>query len=204
MTDEEFAEILALGHERRNTEFKGPGQRSAQPLFAKVVRAILGMANQQDGGVVVIGVTDVGGVLDPVGLDEADLATWRYDDVAAGVASFADPFVSFDLEIKEHETKSFVVLHVREFESLPVLCRRDYQDVLRSGGCYVRTRRKPETSEVPSQNEMRDLLDLAVRKGLRAFVTQAVASGLISFAALPQAPSDAEQYSRELGDLRRG
>ena len=203
MTDEEFAELLALGYERRGTEFKGPGPRS-HPFLAKVIRAVLGMANQQDGGVVVIGVTDTNGVLSPTGLAEADLATWRFDDVAAAVASFADPFVSFELEIRSHDAKRFVVLHVREFEGIPVLCRRDYPEILRAGACYVRTRRKPETTEVPSQTEMRDLLQLAITKGLRAFVAQAVASGLISFVARPQVPSDAEQYIQELGGLRRG
>ncbi len=139
MTDEEFSEILALGYERRNTEFKGPGPRSTQPLFAKVIRAVLGMANQQDGGIVVIGVEENAGVLSPVGLVDVDLATWRYDDVAAGLASFADPFVSMELEVREHDAKRFVALHVREFESIPVLCRRDYPDALRQGACYVRT-----------------------------------------------------------------
>jgi len=56
MMDQEFAEILALGYERRGTEFKGRGPRSTQPLFEKVVRAVFSsMANQQDDGLVVIG-----------------------------------------------------------------------------------------------------------------------------------------------------
>lgn len=201
MTDQEFAEILALGYERRGTEFKGPGPRSAQPLFAKVVRAVLGMANQQDGGLVVIGVEDLGGVLRPIGLTGSDLATWRYDDVAAGIAAYADPFVSFELEVREHEDKQFAMLQVREFEEVPVLCRKEYPDVLRPGACYVRTRRKPETSEIPSQTEMRELLDLAVRKGLRKFMGQALAAGLITVATPTAQPSAAERYAAQLGEL---
>ena len=201
MTDEEFSEILASGYERRSTEFKCGGPRSAQPLFAKVIRAVLGMANREDGGLVVIGVDDTGGVLSPTGVGSADLATWRYDDVAAGIAAYADPFVSFEMEIREDQGLKFVVLAVSEFEETPVLCRKDFADVLRGGACYVRTRRKPETSEVPSQTEMRELLDLAVKKGLRKFMSQALASGLISVVASPQQPTDAERYSVQLGGL---
>lgn len=201
MTDQEFAEVLALGYERRGTEFKGPGPRSAPLFFAKVVRAVLGMANQQDGGWVVIGVEDMAGVLKPVGLTESDVATWRYDDVAAGIAAYADPFVTIDLEIREHESKRFVLLKVREFEEIPVLCRKEYPDVLRPGGCYVRTRRKPETSEIPSQTEMRELLDLAVRKGLRKFMGQALATGLIAGTAPVPPPTSAERYAAQLGDF---
>jgi len=42
-----------------------------------------------------------------------------------------------------------------------------------------------------------------VSKGLRKFIGQVVASGLISVATQPQTPSDAERYAVELGDLRR-
>jgi len=201
MTDEEFGEVLALGYERRNTEFKGPGLRSTPHLFAKVVRAVLSMANQQDGGMVVIGVEDKSGTLTPIGLTNDELATWRFDDVAAGISAYADPFVAIEMEVRGHEARRFVVLHIREFETVPVLCRRDYADVLRPGACYVRTRRKPETSEIPSQTEMRELLDLAVNKGLRKFMSQALASGLISIAPLVGATSDADRYKAELGDL---
>jgi len=94
MTDLEFGEILSLAYERRATEFKGPGPLSSPQLFAKVVRAVLGMANTQDGGLVVIGVEDKAGVLNPVGVAQSDLRTWKHDDLTARIAAFADPFVS--------------------------------------------------------------------------------------------------------------
>ena len=71
MTDEEFAQLLALSHEISGVEFKGPGARSDRRLFARVVRAALGMANRRDGGTVVIGVEDTGSSLNPVGLRES-------------------------------------------------------------------------------------------------------------------------------------
>lgn len=65
MTDQEFAEMLALGHELTGIEFKGSGFASNRQLFAQVAKAVLGMANRRDGGRVVIGVADSGGVLTP-------------------------------------------------------------------------------------------------------------------------------------------
>jgi predicted HTH transcriptional regulator len=201
MTDEEFAELLALGHERRGIEFKGPGPRSAAVLFAKVVRAMLGMANQQDGGMVIVGVDENAGVLTPSGISLTDLATWRYDDIAAGIASYADPLVAFDIEEREQDGRRFLVIRVHEFEDVPVICKKEFPAILRPGACYVRTRRKPETSEIPSQTEMRDLLDLAINKGLRKFISRAMAAGLLH-SAVPAAPvSDSDAYRAQLGDL---
>ena len=160
MTDQEFAELFALGHETRGVEFKAPGPLSDPQLAAQVVRAVLGMSNRRDGGSVIIGVQDIGGVLNPVGLIADHLTTWRYDDLSDRFAAYADPSVSFERQVKEYNGKQFVILEVDEFADIPVLCKRDYQRVLRSGACYVRSRRKPETSEIPTQEDMRDPLDL--------------------------------------------
>ena len=145
MTDEEFVQTLRLGHETSGFEFKGPGPRSNNQLFARVVRAILGMANRRDGGRVIIGAEDSGGILNPVGLNEDDLATWRYDDVADGIATYADPSVSFDLEVKEYNDKKYVALEVGEFADdhttvhravfdLQTVDRQRVHEDLRAGG----------------------------------------------------------------------
>ena len=91
MTDEEFAQVMALGHELSGVEFKGPGPLSDSRLVAQVVKAVLGMANRRDGGMVIIGVADRGSALEPVGTGDADLATWRYDAVADQVARLCRP-----------------------------------------------------------------------------------------------------------------
>ncbi len=200
MTDQEFADYLALDHELQGVEFKGPGQRSDKQLFAKVVRAVLGMTNRRDGGLVIIGVDDNGGVLTQVGLNAADLSTWKYDDVADSFAAYADPSVSFELEIREHDGKNYVVLQVQEFEEIPVLCKKDYPQVLRAGACYVSSRRKPETTEIPSQADMRDLLDLATEKRLRRFVAQIRAAGLDLSEA--RRLTDQELFDKQLGDFK--
>lgn len=197
MTDQEFAELLALGYERRGVEFKRGGPLSDKQILTRVARAALGMTNRRDGGYVIIGVDETQGQPTPVGLSEADLATWKYDDVADALAGYADPSLTFDLEVRGQEARKFVVLRIHEFEDIPVLCNKDFPDVLRKGACYVRSRRKPETSEIPSQEDMRDLLELATEKRLRRFIAQARAAGL----EVPVPPSDRELFDRQRKDL---
>jgi predicted HTH transcriptional regulator len=201
MTDQEFAEILALGHETSGVEFKGPGPRSDRQLFAQVVKAVLGMANRRYGGRVIIGVADDGGVLNPVGLSAENLDTWRFDDIADGIAVYADPSVSFELEVKEYNGNRYVILHVEEFADIPVLCKRDYQGVLRNGACYVRTRRKPETTEIPTQADMRDLLELATDKGIVRFLERARRVGLIISPTVVSPATAQGLLDQQLGDL---
>ena len=202
MTEQEFKEMLAYGREQIGVEFKGPGSRIAnKQLFAKVVRAMLSMANRRNGGAVIIGIDeDVNGRLLPTGLLESDLVTWNiYDDLADAVARYADPYVKFDLETLKYDGKTFVVIQVDEFDDIPVLCNKDYPDVLREGACYVRTRRKPETAEIPTQAEMRDLLELATIKALRKYVSVARAAGFEITEATKR--SDDQLFKRQLGDL---
>ena len=202
MTDEEFARTMALGHELRGIEFKGPGPLSDRRLVAQAVKAVLGMANRRDGGRVIIGVEDNRAVLKPVGLSDGDLATWTYDAVADQIARYADPNVNFDIEVREYNGNRYVVLQVEEFSDIPVLCKQAYDDVLRDGACYVRTRRKPETSEIPTQADMRDLLGLAIEKGVRQFLTQAQRAGLAVPQTVTPSATDQERYDEQLGDLR--
>lgn len=200
MTDEEFQQIISLRHELHGVEFKGPGRRTDGHLLAKVTRAALGMANRRDGGVIVVGVAETLNQLQPVGLNPADLTTWGYDTVAAGIAPYVDPKISFELEVHHHQGAGYVVLLVEEFDDIPVLCGRDYQAVLRKGGLYVRTRRQPETTEVPSQTEMRELLDLATEKRLRSLLVTAQRVGLQQ--AGPGALTDEQRFEEQLRDFR--
>ena len=189
MTDQEFADLLSLGYERRGLEFKPPGPRSDAYLLAAVARAALGMANLRDGGVIVVGVEEPPGApISFTGLSSDDLGTWLHDDTISAINAYADPPIAIDTEVRGFHGKAFVVVRVDAFADMPVLCRKDYAKaaqpgrpatlLLRQGACYVRSRRKPETSEIPTQAEMRELLDLATERRLRAFFTQTVAAGL--------------------------
>lgn len=219
MRDEDFAALLesASAGELRGIEFKGPGPwaktRPHRDLRLKVIRAVLGMVNLRDGGHIVIGVEeDAAGVPVFKGINAGDLGSWRFDDVAAAINEYADPSVTLRLDRQSYNGADFILLTVYEFDDVPVICKRPDQTsnkepVLRRGACYVRRAGKPETSEIPSQTEMRELLDLAARKRLeRLMGLVSRAGGVIVPYAEPRiagvARRDAEAYDAQLRDLR--
>jgi predicted HTH transcriptional regulator len=200
ITEEHLAELIAYGREQNSVEFKGPGPRTDRQLQAKVIRAMLGMANRRDGGLVIVGIAEDSESIHPVGLSGDDLRTWKYDYIADAVAVYADPPISFEAGIVLYEEKKFLVIRVNEFDDIPVLCKRDYEKVLAEGALYIRSNRKPETTIVRSYADMRELLDLATEKRLRKFLATARAVGINIIEAAR--PSDEELFERQLGDLK--
>lgn len=196
MTEMQLVELLQQGHETVAVEFKSSGMRSDARLFAKVTRAALAMANRRGGGQIIIGVREELGSLRADGLSQEELSSWTYDNVSAGISSYAEPHVDTTVETVVHDGKYFVVISVSEFEETPVLCKKDYQGILRAGGCYVRRRGRTESVEVPNHSEMRALLDLAVEKGLRRFL-QIARRGGVEIEAFG-GPSSSDLYAKEL------
>jgi hypothetical protein len=196
MDTEHLQSVLAFGREQSGVEFKGPGRRTDRHFLARVVRAVLGMANRRDGGYVILGVVDSGGELTPEGLAEDELQTWTYDHVADSLATYADPSVQFSVTTPSIDSKTFVAIHVTEFGEVPVLCKKDYNReaiaVLREGALYVRSRRKPETIEVSTYSDMRDLVELATDKSLRRFMERAQSAGL-----LPSQNNSREDFAKQ-------
>jgi hypothetical protein len=136
------------------------------------------------------------------GLSDDELAMWLvYDEVSEKLASYCDPPVSFDLAERTVRTGArVVVIQVHEFADIPHLCARDYERVLRRGAPYVRSRKKPETAEIASSVEMRELLDLAAEKRLRAYVETAERAGItlsVSDSDAADIDSDHDQFEQQ-------
>lgn len=202
MTPDELRELLVLGHEAPGVEFKAPCDRTDKPKFAKIVRAVLGMANRRDGGKVVVGIEEgEAAQLSLLGLSSEQLRTWEPDAVAGAIDPYADPFVTVSTARVSYEGLEYVVLKVSEFEEVPVLCKKDYPDVLRQGACYVRRRGRIETSEIPTQAAMRDLIELATEKGIRKFLHQMRRAG-VDLSTIRTAADDVERFEQQRGDFR--
>jgi predicted HTH transcriptional regulator len=199
LTPEEFSTILALGRETSPVEFKGPGALDDKPFVARVIRGMLAMSNHRDGGRVILGVAQDGNNFEPVGLSVEQLRTWEDEDAFADrVAAYADPSVKFVVQPIEHtDGDTYLVIEVEEFDSVPVICRKSFDDILSDGALYVRPRRKPESVVVRTAADMRDLMELANEKELRRYLTRAKRAG----AELSAGPSDTAQFNDELGDL---
>lgn len=206
LSDEEFIALVTAPSERRNLEFKPGGHRSGYHL-AQVARAALAMANLRDGGVIILGVEEpTPGVFVPQGIADTVLASWsNNDDVVSTLTAYADPAFSIERDTHDFEGRQYVVIQVREFDTVPILCKKGYKDpneqktVLQTGWCYIRGTRKPESIPVQSLAEMRELFDLATEKGVRRFISQARAAGLnLSGAAIP---TDDDHFEQEYRDL---
>ncbi|MHA6510846.1 hypothetical protein [Tessaracoccus sp. Y1736] len=180
VTNAEVEEILALGHELRSFEVKGPGNRTDKAFCAKVARATMALANIRDGGQVCLGIDETNMTAMMPGLDRNQLAAWSdYDGVHDALARYSDPPVAFAVHpLQLSNGVDVVVLEVSEFDQVPHICKRDYQGELQNGATYVRPRGKPQSIAVPSVAEMRDLLDLATTKGVREFVRRVGDAGL--------------------------
>lgn len=198
MTHSEFIEIIRAG-ERNGVEFKSARERDKTEKFHEVVRAVLGMANRRDGGVIILGVHDNG---DAPGLTDAQLESWSNRDlVRAAIAPYADPFVDFRLELIKIDSgelagRRFVLIRVDQFMDIPVICGKagrnsQGETILRLGALYVRSRETEATVEVSTQAQMRELITLAVERGARALFSMNQAVGIAP------TQSDEEQFAKE-------
>lgn len=203
---EDIENVLLVGHETRGFEFKGPGARTDTHLLAKVARAALSLGNLRDGGYIIIGIDDSDPASLGPGLDDEQLRSWTdFDNLSRKLAVYADPPLRLDSDRMTLSSGSRVaVIQVHEFADVPHLCGKAYEDerdrlVLRKGALYVRTRTAPETAEVADSIEMRDVLELAIEKGVRRFVETAARAGLplgVTDVA-PPGEHDEDRYNAE-------
>lgn len=201
MTSRELIDLILAGRESRNLEYKQSIAWNNPKVKAKITKSILAMSNTRDGGAIVIGEEQQSdGTFKPIGMNQIHVDTFNYDDVASHVAEYADPYSNFSLTPVEYEGNKFVVIQVEEFEEIPVICRRSYGKILHRGRIYVRTRRMPESANVSSQTEMREIIGLAIDKGIRRFYQRLSGLGLTA-TSLPIS-KDEELFEQEIEGIR--
>jgi predicted HTH transcriptional regulator len=185
---------LQLCQESRDVEFKGPIPWPC--VQYKIVKSSLAMANLRDGGVIIIGVTEQGPNWILEGLNDETLLTYNEDDLNDFINRYASPTVRVELIKVTYQQKLFLAIRVPEFETTPVVCKRDFQaEGLRRGAVYVRPIGKPQTSQVNEAPDMEHLLELASEKRARRLLETAARVGL------RREPSDDEAFDRELEGL---
>ncbi len=64
---------------------------------------------------------------------------------------------------------------------------------------YTRSYRMPETCEVPSQTELREIIEMATDKGVRRFLERSRRAGLLTEGSI--GPTDTEKFDEELEGL---
>ncbi|MGB7063064.1 MAG: RNA-binding domain-containing protein [Candidatus Zixiibacteriota bacterium] len=163
--------LIKHGREERFLEYKASAPWD--DLKQKIAKTAMGMANIKGGGTILIGVVKRGERYVPEGVLEQHQVTYATDDVQRYVNRFADPYVRAELQEVKWNDKKFLALVVHEFEQLPVICKRDCDRLMRQGAIYTRSYQMPETCEVRSQNEMREIVEMGVEKGIVNFARSA-------------------------------
>ena len=171
MFSERQEELILAGKELRNLEYKSSISWTDPNNREKIIKSILAMSNVRDGGSIVIGIDEQSGgtFLLKDGMTQSDYDSFKYDNVAAVVAEYADPYVAFSLTKDKFQAKNIIVIDVGEFQEIPVICKKD-GTLLKRGKLYTRSWRVPESVEVPTQTEMREILEIAIEKGIRNFL----------------------------------
>lgn len=193
---QDVEDSLRLGRESRSFEVKGPGSITDKQYVARVVRATMAMGNLRDGGQVCLGIDNDQMTAMLPGLSPVEVAEWsNYDNVSDQVARYSDPPVAFHLHrFTLSSGAEVVVLDIEEFDTDLHICKRDYQGVLQAGQTYVRPRGKPQSSQVPSLVDMRDLHDLAIDKGVREYFRRSEFAGA-PFTLVPRPTPDQEDLA---------
>lgn len=192
-------QLIEAGRESARLEYKDSWPWTEQKFKEMLTRSILAMANMKDGGHIIIGVEQGRDAPNPGGVRAEHLATYNEEAIKDFVGNYADPYVDFSIDIVTARDRRFVLITVREFEEIPVICKKDgrtEQGALKIGAVYVRTRdRRPSSVPVQNQAQIRELLELAIDKGIRKLQRRGLTYG-------QGLPTDTELYDREIEDVR--
>jgi predicted HTH transcriptional regulator len=196
MNQQDIRQYIEAGSENRNLEYKTSVSWEDSDIKRKLVKSILGMANTKDGGTIVIGMEEQKNKSYLAkGISEKHKLTFNNkEEIKEFVSNYADPYVEFDVTIEEYDGNSFVFINIAEFNELPVMCKKPYPEILRRGAIYIRSKRgKPETIEVPTEVEMREIIEMAVDKGNIKLIKRGYQTS--------GKRSDEQLYEAELKDL---
>jgi hypothetical protein len=148
-------------------------------------------------------------------------ASFNQDNVDDVVRNYADPFVEANVtgvprsvvieearkqeegdKIISDDGGDFIVVEVKEFEEIPVICRKSYalngKVFLRKGAIYTRSRGKSETAEVHTQTEMREIINIAVDKNRLFFIERMTGILTEILEHIQPKPSDEQKYDKQL------
>ena len=178
--------------ERRNLEFKK--SKAWTDIRCVLTRTVIAMANLKGGGKIIIGISE-GPSKAPVyeGMSREDFDSYNLDDVASFVNEYAEPSVSVVPLKRTYGGKHYVILDVKEFDEVPIVCKKDgrklCKDHLRRGSVYHRPKRKVESTDRFEYADMRELVYLAATKQHRLMHQQCAELYDTGSEAVPRAPS---------------
>jgi len=165
---EEVRALIERGGESADLDYKAP---IAWPPIAsaerhRLVKTMMAMSNLEDGGRILLGINDKSKA--PVGLSADEAQTWDTTSVAAALAHCASPAPHIHVHQANVDGLLLVLVRVSPVAPGPTICQNvpghaAAASELRRGAVYVR-RPGAETVEVSTEQEMRELLRIVMRR----------------------------------------
>lgn len=196
-----LARILQDPRETRAIEFKRAMAWGDDNTKAKVVCAAMALANHKDGGSLIFGMEQIPGSsgFRLAGLTSEQSASFDLDDVAAKVNAHCSPFVTLSVEHAEHENHRLVAISVEQFSDSPIICTNDVRvnGIVKvfAGRIYCRSGRIPESTAVQKPEDLRDIIQLAVARGLQSYFE------LREIERRASGPSAADQFIGQMSEI---
>jgi predicted HTH transcriptional regulator len=198
-------EALRLLVELISVEFKE--SQPFETLKYKITKAVMALANNRDGGLVIIGVSErehIGFTLD--GVDDAVAATYSHEELYRFVADYATPPPEIATFFTVYESKRYVVISVKPCERSPVICRRSspdrgVSDKDRINICeiYVRAGAPIRTQRVNTASMLDDLLQAAAGRRAAEMIRTLWEAG--AFEGMPGLTNRFDRETSDVADL---
>lgn len=109
--------------------------------------------------------------------------------------------MNFQVIKKEYNNKKFVLIKVMEFDEIPIMCKKSYEPIIYAGNIYVRSKSKPESIRVPTDAEMREIIQNAIDKGIYSFIQRLQRTGIWAPKEQTQTTDDETEYRSQRADL---
>jgi hypothetical protein len=168
ISDDRIRDLIRLGNENRNLDYKGPFSWVAIGRDEKcsIAKDVLAFANTRDGGIILIGLDDT--THSVVGLSDTEASSFDQTTFNDFVHGYTEPRHTANVYRRILDGKNLVVIEIPEFSDVPIICKQTAQStanpkdiLLRKSALYKRTDKA--TSEiVDDADEMRELLNRAL------------------------------------------
>lgn len=164
---QELENLILHPYESKELDFKGPmaWNGNDKKSCCEIVKDILAMANTK-GGFIVIGVEETKSGFNPKGLTLEQIASFQSEEINRFVQRYAEPPINTTLS----KIKTFVIISIPQFTSIPHICKTDYPGVLTKPTLYVRTDNN-ESAPITTTSDFHALIEAAISKKEQSLLT---------------------------------